>query len=73
MPKVSKLPATFHSWKAPNIITKDFCLDDVVRMERKSEKSLRFAGLTLDMARLSLEGQDKQVYLRPKSFDVLRG
>jgi DNA-binding winged helix-turn-helix (wHTH) protein len=48
-------------------------LDDVVRMERKSEKSLRFAGLTLDMARLSLEGQDKQVYLRPKSFDVLRG
>jgi DNA-binding winged helix-turn-helix (wHTH) protein len=43
-----------------------------MRMERKSETSLRFAGLTLDLARLSLDGQDKQIYLRPKSFDVLR-
>jgi pimeloyl-ACP methyl ester carboxylesterase len=48
-------------------------MDDVARMERKSKKNLRFAGLTLDLARLSLEGQDdKQLYLRPKSFDVLR-
>src|SRR5882757_8981066 len=43
-----------------------------MRIERKSQKRLRFAGLTLDLALLSLECQGKQICLRPKSFDVLR-
>ena len=37
-----------------------------------SQKCLRFAGLALDLARLSLECHGQQVCLRPKSFDVLR-
>jgi pimeloyl-ACP methyl ester carboxylesterase/DNA-binding winged helix-turn-helix (wHTH) protein len=42
-----------------------------MRMERRTKRNLLFAGLTLDMERLSLEHQHKQVDLRPKSFDVL--
>lgn len=35
-------------------------------------RKLRFAGFTVDLARLSLERNDEPIYLRPKSFDVLR-
>lgn len=35
-------------------------------------RQLRFAGFTLDLGRLSLECDDRPVYLRRQSFDVLR-
>ncbi|HEX6795904.1 MAG TPA: alpha/beta fold hydrolase [Casimicrobiaceae bacterium] len=35
-------------------------------------RKLRFAGFTIDLARLSLDLDDEPIYLRPKAFDVLR-
>ena len=33
---------------------------------------LGFAGFTVDLARLSVDRDDEPIYVRPKSFDVLR-
>lgn len=35
-------------------------------------RKLRFAGFTIDLARLSVDRDGEPIYLRPKSFDVLR-
>jgi pimeloyl-ACP methyl ester carboxylesterase/DNA-binding winged helix-turn-helix (wHTH) protein len=42
------------------------------RMEANLPKNLHFAGWTLNLARLSLEGEGREISLRPKSFEVLR-
>lgn len=41
-------------------------------METNLPKNLHFAGWTLNLARLSLEGEGREIFLRPKSFEVLR-
>jgi DNA-binding winged helix-turn-helix (wHTH) protein len=41
-------------------------------MTFSTPKNLCFAGVTLNLACLSVERKDGQVFLRPKSFEVLR-
>jgi TolB-like protein len=41
-------------------------------MKFNAPRNLRFAGLTLNLARLSVECEDEEIFLRPKSFEVLR-
>jgi adenylate cyclase len=41
-------------------------------MKLNAPRNLRFAGLTLNLARVSVEREDEEIFLRPKSFGVLR-